>query len=143
MGEKLVLSLANLFMAFWERKVIDANPPRQLRIWKRYIDDILVVWEGDLPSLENVFSRLNDSDRVIFLKCEVSESQIHFLDLNITVNDGSVTTTTYFKETDRNAYIPLTSCHHPQWLNAVPKGQFQRIRRNCSTLADYHQKPSC
>lgn len=56
------------------------------------------------------------------------------------VSDGQLTETTYFKETDRNAYIPLTSCHHPSWLKAAPKGQFQRIRRNCTNILDYQQQ---
>lgn len=56
------------------------------------------------------------------------------------MGDGLLSTTTYFKETDRNAYIPLTSFHYSQWLKAVPKGQFQRIRRNCTSLEDYHQQ---
>lgn len=70
----------------------------------------------------------------------MSHSQIHFLDLNIIVKDGHLSTTTYFKETDRNAYIPLYSCYHASWLNAVPKGQFQWIRLNCTYISDFYQQ---
>lgn len=100
------------------------NPPSELRLWRRCIDDVLLIWEGDLLSLEAFFAKLNSNDRGISLQYETSESQIHFLDLNIFVRDGCLVTTTHFKETDRNAFIPLTSCHHPTWLSAVPKSQF-------------------
>lgn len=81
-------SLANLFMAHWEQEVINTDPPpRQLSFWRRYVDDVL-LWDGDLPSLETFFSRLNQNDRGITLQYEASHSQIHFLDLNIVVKDG-------------------------------------------------------
>lgn len=140
MGATFAPSLANLFMARWEKEVIDTDPPRELRLWRRYIDDVLLLWDGNLPSLEGFLSRLNQNDRGISLHYEASHSQIHFLDLNIMVKDGRLTTTTYFQETDRNAYIPLSSCHHVSWLNAVPRGQFQCIRRNCTDISDYLQQ---
>lgn len=43
----------------------------------------------------------------------------------------------YFKKTDRNAFIPLGSCHHDSWLKSVPKSQFVRMRRNCTEMDDY------
>lgn len=36
---------------------------------------------------------------------------------------------TYFKPTD--------SCHQDQWLRAIPRGQFLRLRRNCSRTSDF------
>ncbi|XP_077334619.1 uncharacterized protein LOC143975965 [Lithobates pipiens] len=33
--------------------------------------------------------------------------------------------------------IPRDSCHHPNWLKSIPKGQFQRVRRNCSGEEDF------
>lgn len=44
----------------------------------------------------------------------------------------------HFKATDRNGFVPTNSCHHPQWLGAVPKGQYMRIRRNCDNISDFH-----
>lgn len=134
MGDKFTPSLANLFMAYWEREVIDTNPPRELRLWRRYVDDVLLLW------FKAFFSSLNSNDRGISLQYEISQFQIHFLDLNISVRDGCLTTTTYFKETDCNAFILPTSCHDSSWLNAVPKGQFQQIRKNCTSLVDYQQQ---
>lgn len=41
----------------------------------------------------------------------------------------------FFKETDRNCYVPIQSCHHLKWLKAIPNMQ---IRRICDNLEDFH-----
>lgn len=48
--------------------------------------------------------------------------------------DGQFKFNTYFKSTDRNSFIPRDSCHHSSWLNAVPRSQFLRLRRNCTDV---------
>lgn len=116
------------------------QPPRELRLWTRYIDGVILLWEGDLPSLEAFLLKLNQNDRGISLQHEASQTHMHFLDLNFTVKDGRLTTSTYFKETDRNSFIPLTSCYHKSWLAAVPKAQFQRIRQNCAEISEFYQQ---
>lgn len=97
MSAKFVPSLAKLFMARWESEVIDINPPKELRLWRRYINDVLLLWDEDLPSLKAFFVKLNQNDRGISLQYEASQTKIHFLDLNIVVRNGCLTTNTYFK----------------------------------------------
>lgn len=58
MGAKFSPSLAKMFMARWEIEVIDTDPPKELRLWRRYIDDVLLLWVRDLPSLEAFFPDL-------------------------------------------------------------------------------------
>lgn len=65
---------------------------------------------------------------------------MHFLDLKLKIHEGGILTSTFFKPTDRNGYVPITSCHHSNWLKAIPKGQFIRLRRNCTRIADYYQQ---
>lgn len=85
---------------------------------------------------------LNTNDKGIFLTYETSRSDIHFFDLRIKVVDGTVITTTYFKETDWNSYIDSKSCHHKSWLKLIPKSQFLRLRRNCTNHHDFVQDAS-
>lgn len=87
-------------MARWEMKVIDSNPPKELCLWRRYIDDVLLLWDGDQASLESFFAQLNRNDRGISLQLEISCSEIHSLDLNSLVKNGRLTTNTHFKATD-------------------------------------------
>lgn len=71
---------------------------------------------------------------------EANTVSVNFLDLVITEEEGKLITKTFFKATDRNGYIPVGSCHHPRWLEAIPKGQFQRLRRNCSKIEDFKEQ---
>lgn len=84
---------------------------------------------------------LNANDRGIALTFEASTTEMHFLDLRITVNED-VITSTYFKATDRNGYIDTKSCHHKAWLGSVPKRQFLRLRRNCTNSEDFVSESS-
>ena len=47
MGTKMAPSYANLFMDRFERAFL-AQEPIQPLVWKRYIDDILCIWIGEL-----------------------------------------------------------------------------------------------
>lgn len=44
MGAKFAPSVANAFMSQWEESVIYSNIPTELTFYKRYIDDVLIVW---------------------------------------------------------------------------------------------------
>ena len=46
MGAKYAPSLANLFMAKWEEDVVCVEVRPQIVLWARYIDDILLLWDG-------------------------------------------------------------------------------------------------
>lgn len=142
MGAKFAPSMANLFMAKWEKDVVYADRWPELVYWGRYIDDILLLWDGDETSLTNYMHDLNQNTLGISLQFEMSKVAIHFLDLNIQICDNKFTTTTFFKETDRNGYISQGSCHHPSWLKAVPKSQFIRLRRNCTFKHDFLMQAS-
>lgn len=68
----------------------------------------------------------------------IHDQQADFLDLHIFMDGDKLRTKIHFKTTDRNGYIPVGSCHHPQWKTANPKCHIRmRIRRKCSALKDY------
>lgn len=51
MGVKFAPSLANLFIAQWEKDAIYAQQRPQIVLWVRYIDDILLLWDGSEADL--------------------------------------------------------------------------------------------
>lgn len=108
MGAKFAPSMANLFMAKWEEDVIYSIRRLKLVLWRRYIDDVLLIWDGDQSSLDRFMIDLNNNDRSIRLQHESSGVEVHFLDLKIRVVEGLIITSTSFKETDRT-----DSCHQP------------------------------
>ena len=66
MGTRTAPSYANIFMADLENKLLD-NSPNNLQplIWKRYIDDIFVVWTHGEESLHTFINHLNTSHPTI------------------------------------------------------------------------------
>lgn len=137
MGAKYAPSVANVFMAKWEDEAIFSNTPDNIVLYKRFIDDCIVIWKGDEASLIQFFNQLNINQKNIKLEYEISEKIVHFLDLEIQLVNNSISTRTYFKTVERNSYIPVNSCHHEPWLINIPKGQFIRLRRNCSDNNEY------
>ncbi|KAM9325141.1 NACHT, LRR and PYD domains-containing protein 3-like [Gastrophryne carolinensis] len=140
MGAKFAPSLANLFMGLWELIHIYEKGYTCLKVWKRYIDDCLIIWEGDEESFLDFFNSLNENNWGISFTFEKSMEKVHFLDLEISKRGGELVTKTFFKETDRNAYVPISSCHHPNWLKNIPKSQFIGVRRNCKEDEDYNKQ---
>lgn len=61
-----------------------------------------------------------------------------FIHLEIFKQGCSFKTRHYFKPTNRNRYITLDSCHHHSWLYNIPRGQFIRLRQNCTLDSDYY-----
>lgn len=137
MGAKFAPIVANLYMAKWEEEGILSNNCGSILLYKRFIDDLLIIWKGDMEALMEVLNSMNGNDRNISLTWNVSRECIHFLDLEISNSNDGITTKSFFKTTDRNSYIPITSCHHKPWLNNIPRGQFTRMRRNCTRVEDY------
>lgn len=106
----------------------------------RYIDDDLLLWDGDMTLLANFMEQLNNNGLGISLQFEVNQTKINFLDLNFEIRD--LITSTYFKSTDRNGYIGQGSCHYPKWLESVPKSQFIRLRWNCTVKDEFLEQAS-
>lgn len=72
MGAKFAPSIAKLFMAEWEDKSIFANRNEHLLFYRRYIDDLFFIWEGDERSLHNFLRILNLNKNNIKLEYEFS-----------------------------------------------------------------------
>lgn len=102
MGAKYAPSLANLFMAKWEEDLVYTQSRPEVTLWARYIDDILLLWDGSETDLSDYMHFLNTNNRGIHLSYEASQEKIHFLDLTVSVSGDSFVTSTYFKPTDRN-----------------------------------------
>ena len=132
MGAKYAPSVANVYMSEWEESSIYEGMPEQLILYRRFIDDCIIIWKGDENTLTQFFEKLNDNQKNIKLTYTLSNTTIQFLDLEITIDNQQLKTRTHFKPVQRNSYIPVDSCHHDPWLINIPKGQMLRIRRNCS-----------
>ncbi|CAH2220285.1 Hypothetical predicted protein [Pelobates cultripes] len=64
----------------------------------------------------------------------ISSDKVHYLDLEISVNNGSIQYCLYTKPSDRNTILHATSAHPKALLKSLPKAQYLRVIRNNSNL---------
>lgn len=72
MGAKFAPSVANLYMAKWEEEGVLLCPDPRIILYKRFIDYLIIVWNGAISNVENLFLSLNHNDRNIRLTWEAN-----------------------------------------------------------------------
>ena len=131
MGTKMTPSYAILFMANLESKILQYNPP--ITLWKRFIDDIIMVFDHGEDELNKFLTHLNEIHPTIKFTHEYSFTTINFLDVQVTkMANGELMTDLYVKPTDSHAYLNFSSCHPRHIVNSIPYSQALRIIRICS-----------
>ena len=60
------------------------------------------------------------------------QSSIPFLDTLITIKEGKIDLDLYRKDTDRNQYLLLSSCHSKMTTKSIPFSLSLRIVRICN-----------
>ena len=114
MGTRMAPSYANLLMASLEKQILN-TAPSQLKplIWKRYIDDIFMIWPHGESSLPNFLHHLNSFHPTIKFQHEKSNKSIQFLDTTVYITpQRSLETTLHIKPTDKGLLLHSSS-HHP------------------------------
>ena len=62
MGTRVAPTYANIFMGKLEKEMLSKCPEhlkQYLHTWRRFIDDILIVWTGTTEEFEDFFNFLN------------------------------------------------------------------------------------
>ena len=127
MGTRLAPSYANLFMDHFERHHVYTYHTQPL-LWKRYIDDIFILWHRDVTELQDFIDNLNQCLPSINFETHISDSEISFLDVKVKINDNSISTSLFTKETDTLSYLDYSSCHPVSCKKSIPYSQFLRLR---------------
>ena len=145
MGSAFAPSYACLVMGLWEEKYIHniINNPfhSKISLWRRYIDDVLLIWKGTPSELNQFFIYVNSSTDYLSFTMECDNQSIDFLDLTIFKDVNNILQSTiYRKPLSRNTLLRADSNHSPHLVRNIPVGQFLRVRRNCSTSADFMSK---
>uniref|UniRef100_A0A8C5PR15 Reverse transcriptase domain-containing protein n=1 Tax=Leptobrachium leishanense TaxID=445787 RepID=A0A8C5PR15_9ANUR len=104
MGTRFAPSYANLYMHCWECDEIwpKAGMGASLVLWRRFIDDIIIIWKGGQQSLIEFISSLDNNPYNLKFTSNISDSAIDFLHLTIYIKENKIETKTFFKRTDSN-----------------------------------------
>ena len=83
-----------------------------IKLWSRYVDDVLVVWEGSIEEVHEFIKEVNNKDKNLQFKEEIGGKKINYLDLNIEIKDNEKLQFGIFrKESYSDIIIPRESYH--------------------------------
>ena len=134
MGTKMAPAYATIFMADLEQRLINSFTRKPL-LWKRFIDDILAIWPGDLDEVKTTLNCINSAHNTIKFTSEVSPDHIVFLDLEIYKGKrfretGKLDIRPHFKPTNKFQYLHHGSSHPRATFKGVVRGELTRILRS-------------
>lgn len=139
MGTNAAVNLANFYLG----KLLDtkiASYPL-VKYYKRYIDDLFLIWTGNVDDLNNFLSWLNQLIPKIKFTMNYSECSVDFLDLTLFRTGTELHWKTYFKSISKFLYITQKSFHPKHTLKGMIIGELTRYKRNSSHEAYFvHSK---
>jgi len=154
MGTVCAPPYANIFMFKIDNLIKDLaksiNQEDPIRLYKRFLDDIFMIWKGSIDELQNFLSQLNSLHPTIKFtaeftspfKCEIDgphdcfcygTKSIPFLDTQVSIEAGKLVTDLYRKPTDRCQYLLPSSCHPSHITKNIPFNLCNRLLRICSS----------
>ena len=136
MGTKMAPSYANIFIGKLESEFLSSCSLKPL-IYKRFIDDIFLVWPHTEEELLEFIVRFNSAHPNIRFTHTYSQDSISFLDVTVILDKGKLTTNLYRKSTDRQQYLHYKSDHPRHCKNSIPYSQAHRFKRICSRQEDF------
>ena len=143
MGSKMSPQFSSLYVALFEQEYVcnPRNPYFQnIKLWKRYVDDIFLVWQGPVETLDEFFSYLNRCHEHLKFTKSHDPREISFLDILIKREGNGFMTDMYKKPTDTCTYLHSDSFHPTHLKKSLPISQYSRIRRICSKQSDYERQ---
>ena len=108
-------------------------------LFKRFIDDCFGVASCSLSVLTDFLDFVSNFHPSIKFTREISSTSLPFLDINVSINADSrhLSTSVFYKPTDSHTYLCYSSSHPVSTKNSIPYSQFLRLRRLCSSDADF------
>ena len=101
--------------------------------WKRFIDDILMLFKGTKAECEELVSWLNSLiPGQIKLKCNFSHENLEFLDLRVMIVNGRLETEIFVKPTNQQIFLDYKSNHPTHCKDAIVYSQALRVVQLCS-----------
>ena len=140
MGTICAPPYADIFMAYFEEKLIYPLITNATTLYLRYIDDIILTWTKSENELPTFFEKLNQQHPSINFEMKYSKDKVEFLDTLIYKDkNNNIQTTLYIKLTDSQNYIHSKSAHPFSVRKSIAYSQALRLKRICSTTGEYEK----
>ncbi|XP_043943952.1 extracellular calcium-sensing receptor-like [Protopterus annectens] len=117
-------------MAFWEKAHLMGEYGKRLKFYRRFVDDLFLLWEGDESTFAPIFSHLKGSTPYLRFKMKSSLDWVDFLDMKVNQrSDGCFETEIHRKDCYRSSYLHRTSMHPQHIFKNIVRGQGLRTSR--------------
>ena len=140
MGSRMGPNNACLFVGYMEECILSTYTGFIPQLYKRYIDDIVGAASCRRDELEGFITHVSTFHPALQFTHTISQTQIPFLDITLSVSGSRISTSVHYKDTDTHNYLHYTSSHPKHCQNGIPYSQFLRLRRLCSEDDDFLQK---
>ena len=145
MGTKMAVAFANIFMAKIEKEILRQSDTKPI-FWKRFIDDVISMWDTSRERIEDFLLKANSFHPTIKFTAEISETETTFLDTKvykgIRFNKEFLDVRTHFKSTETFQYTNFYSCHPPGVTKGLIKGETLRLLRTNSSRITFEENMS-
>ena len=101
--------------------------------WKRFLDDIFIIWIRSFEDLNTVSRMLNNLHPDLNFVPNYDENQLPFLDVLVKKVNCKIETDIFYKPTDSKQYLIFNSCHPKHTKENIP---FGLARRLCTIVSD-------
>ena len=96
-----------------------------------------MIWTEGSDNLKIFIDYLNNIHPTIKFTSSHSYTNVPFLDVNVSLNNGNIYTDLYTKPTDKHQHLLFSSCHPLHTKKAIPFSLALRLRRICSTYETF------
>lgn len=77
---------------------------------------------------------------LLFNLHKISDNELSFRDITLSVTDDHISTSVYYKETNTHNYLYHQSSHPSHCKTGLPRSQLLRLRHLCSKESDFLEK---
>lgn len=143
MGTSVAVAFACLFMAILERPVVeDPRFKSYIALYKRFVDDALVIWEGPRATLDKFITALNNRTPRIKWTHELSQSEIVHQDITIFKGPRfekimKFDIKTFQKKLNAHLYLPWITGHERHQKESFIVSETRRYAKTNSAEADF------
>ena len=128
-------------MAKIETEILNKSAIKPL-VWKRYIDDVISIWNTTREELTQFIEQANSHHPTIRFTAEISDTETTFLDTKIYKGErfnreAVLDVCTHFKPTETFQYTHFSSCHPTGVKRGVVKGEALRLLRTNSSKTQF------
>ncbi|CAJ0932367.1 unnamed protein product [Ranitomeya imitator] len=123
MGSNMAPPYANIFMDQFEMSFVYTHSSFKSYVayWHRYIDDVFLIWTGDVSTLLSFHTHLNSSLPGLTFSLSYDYTSMNFLDTKVIINAS--------RNIETDLLLKYDSCHPHHIKRALPKSQHERVDR--------------